>query len=90
MTPTTEGPTVRDEGCGYCHRCRDADDAKLPEREAQMRSLTRGMVVCETCGCKRCPHASDHRNACTGSNDVGQPGSVYGSNPSPPLRKDPV
>lgn len=26
-------------------------------------------VVCPECGNKRCPHANDHRNACTGSND---------------------
>jgi hypothetical protein len=35
------------------------------------------MMVCETCGNKRCPHANDHRNACTGSNDIGQAGSTY-------------
>ena len=36
-------------------------------------------VVCATCGNKRCPHATDHRHACTGSNEPGQPGSVYGT-----------
>lgn len=35
------------------------------------------MVLCPTCGNKRCPHAHDHRNACTGSNAVGQPGSSW-------------
>jgi len=35
------------------------------------------MIVCETCGYKRCPHASDHRLECTNSNLPGQPGSVY-------------
>jgi hypothetical protein len=35
------------------------------------------MILCQTCGNKRCPHATDHRNACTNSNDPGQPGSVY-------------
>lgn len=34
-------------------------------------------VVCPECGNKRCPHANDHRNACTGSNEPGQPGSAY-------------
>ena len=29
-------------------------------------------VVCPECGNKRCPHANDHRNACTGSNEPGQ------------------
>lgn len=36
------------------------------------------MILCPTCGNKRCPHATDHRHACTGSNDPGQPGSWYG------------
>jgi len=35
------------------------------------------MVLCPTCGNKRCPHANDHRNACTSSNAPGQPGSSY-------------
>ncbi|CAM7369626.1 hypothetical protein PHDIMM138B_07260 [Phytobacter diazotrophicus] len=34
-------------------------------------------VVCPDCGNKRCPKANDHRNACTGSNEPGQPGSAY-------------
>lgn len=40
------------------------------------------MVVCPTCGNKRCPHATDHRFTCTGSNDPAQPGSRYGGQPS--------
>lgn len=36
------------------------------------------MIVCEQCGSKRCPHATDHRLACTNSNDSGQAGSSYG------------
>lgn len=35
------------------------------------------MVLCATCGNKRCPHATDHRLACTDSNEPGQPGSSY-------------
>lgn len=35
------------------------------------------MVLCPTCGNKRCPHATNHRNACTGSNEPGQPGSSW-------------
>lgn len=35
------------------------------------------MIVCSECGNKRCPHSTDHRNACTGSNEPGQPGSRY-------------
>ena len=39
------------------------------------------MILCENCGNKRCPHATDHRHACTGSNDTGQAGSAYGGFP---------
>jgi hypothetical protein len=39
-------------------------------------TMTR-MIVCSKCGNKRCPHANDHRNACTGSNEPGQLGSAY-------------
>jgi hypothetical protein len=55
-------------GCD-CWRCeRDRDEAPpLPIR----------MILCPTCGNKRCPKASDHRNECTGSNEPGQKGSVY-------------
>ncbi|HDR9163639.1 TPA: Lar family restriction alleviation protein [Burkholderia vietnamiensis] len=35
------------------------------------------MIVCARCGNKRCPHANDHRNTCTNSNEPGQPGSAY-------------
>jgi len=36
------------------------------------------MILCSICGNKRCPHATDHRHACTNSNEYGQPGSVFG------------
>ena len=35
------------------------------------------MVLCPECGNKRCPRASNHIYACTGSNEVGQAGSAY-------------
>ncbi len=35
------------------------------------------MVLCSICNNKRCPHAAHHDNACTGSNEPGQPGSDY-------------
>lgn len=34
-------------------------------------------VVCDTCGNKRCPHATNHDLACTNSNEPGQKGSAY-------------
>lgn len=35
------------------------------------------MTLCRECGNKRCPHATDHRHACTQSNEPGQAGSRY-------------
>lgn len=35
------------------------------------------MIVCPTCGNKRCPKATEHTMACTGSNEPGQVGSIY-------------
>lgn len=45
--------------------------------EAGYPVLMTVFVVCPICGNKRCPHATDHRNECTGSNEPGQAGSVY-------------
>lgn len=61
----------RDELGGecWCHTCR-------PVTIADMR-----FVVCPECGNKRCPHANDHRYACTGSNEPGQEGSAYPAAP---------
>jgi hypothetical protein len=56
-------PAPEAESCGACWRC-------VPDYP--------GMRLCPTCGNKRCPHASDHDLACSGSNEPGQPGSIYG------------
>jgi len=56
--------------CRACLRERDERVAGLPAE------MTR-MILCSTCRNKRCPHATDHRFACTGSNDPGQEGSAY-------------
>ena len=53
----------------YCHTCRPIDP-KDPE-SVYMR-------LCPLCGNKRCPKATDHNNECSGSNDAGQIGSIYG------------
>lgn len=53
----------------WCHTCH-------PVTISDMR-----FVVCPDCGNKRCPHANDHRNACTGSNEPGQEGSAYPAAP---------
>jgi len=49
----------------WCHTCRPItiEDSR--------------MVLCPTCGNKRCPRATNHNNACTNSNDPGQEGSIY-------------
>lgn len=49
-----------------CHRCYKKAGVALDK-----------MIVCPKCGNKRCPRASDHELECTGSNEPGQPGSVY-------------
>ena len=53
-----------------------ADSPRPPVDDENWRVSTR-MALCPVCGFKRCPGAADHRNRCTGSNAVGQPGSLY-------------
>jgi hypothetical protein len=57
--------SLREGKCG-CHRCIMGRD-----------EFAIHMVLCPTCGNKRCPKASFHELACTGSNEPGQPGSIY-------------
>lgn len=61
--------TMHQPDCIACARGK-TDASGLPWTMARM-------FLCPSCGYKRCPKASDHNNACTGSNDPGQPGSVY-------------
>lgn len=59
-----------------CRQClRDRKDEN-PPGSGWPTELTM-MILCPICGNKRCPHATDHRNACTGSNEPGQAGSAY-------------
>lgn len=37
----------------------------------------RVMILCDKCGNKRCPHATDENYDCTNSNEPGQEGSIY-------------
>ena len=55
------------DGPVCCIRC---------DEEKQPLGLRR-FIVCAICRNKRCPHATDHRNACTGSNEPGQEGSIF-------------
>ncbi len=57
--------------CGSCLKCLDGVTiAGIPFAMCRM-------VFCSVCGNKRCPHATDCRLPCTGSNEPGQDGSVY-------------
>jgi hypothetical protein len=67
-----------------CHRCTREKTEAARNAPANVDSgvdvffgIRSKMILCPICGNKRCPHASDHRLACTNSNDPGQPGSVY-------------
>jgi hypothetical protein len=57
-------------GCYHCASARIEPVSGFPE------VLTR-MILCPTCGNKRCPRATHHKNECTSSNEPGQPGSRY-------------
>lgn len=59
--------------CRQCLRDRDERNPSMPEFPAE----TGIFIVCEWCGNKRCPHATDHRLECRRSNEPGQAGSVY-------------
>lgn len=65
-SPSGNSPVIPDCSCGTCRPVTFTDSR---------------FVVCSECGNKRCPHANDHRNACTGSNEPGQEGSAYAAAP---------
>ena len=52
----------------------EADCRRCAREQAEAHDR---MIVCPTCGNKRCPKATDHDLPCSGSNEPGQPGSVY-------------
>lgn len=62
-----------------CERCLEQRAAQ--DERGWPATMIR-MIVCQSCGNKRCPHATDHRNRCTGSNAPGQPGSSYADVPT--------
>lgn len=67
---------TQQDNCGNCHRCIREFKIESPTMPGWPLDLTK-MIVCPICGNKRCPKASDHRLECTGSNEPGQPGSIY-------------
>jgi hypothetical protein len=68
-------------GCGKCHHCLANVTQRIWDMDVPIPMLR--MILCETCGNKRCPHATDCSLACTHSNEPGQPGSIYGKYPLP-------
>jgi hypothetical protein len=72
----TENARARPCDCRACLKERGEEIFGVPAAQAMM-------ILCETCGNKRCPHATDHRHACTNSNKAGQLGSVYGTMVNP-------
>jgi Zn finger protein HypA/HybF involved in hydrogenase expression len=52
----------------WCHKC-------FKEQTGFSNHLW--MILCPTCGNKRCPKATDHNLDCIGSNEPGQDGSIY-------------
>ena len=74
--------TVPDCPCYRCTKDR-FEAAQYPEPERSVRTIqTFGhMFLCSVCGNKRCPHAANHRLACTHSNEPGQKGSLYEGSP---------
>lgn len=76
-------PVVPDYYAGWadgldscCHKCNKGKTKDIGDGfEVPISGLI--MVLCLTCGNKRCPKASDHELECTGSNKSGQKGSIY-------------
>lgn len=72
MTTCMNGKPYPEEwwphGCP-CLECVPADADPL--------SFVAQMHLCPHCGNKRCPGAANHNNECSGSNEPGQPGSLY-------------
>lgn len=64
----TGGPVI--DAC--CYECAK----KMPPVNGWPVPLVT-FIVCTICGNKRCPHAANHENRCTGSNEPGQVGSRY-------------
>jgi hypothetical protein len=70
-TPLYTHPEKTQDGCGNCHAC------LVNVMENGLPITSQRMILCPECGNKRCPKASNHRYQCTGSNEIGQIGSIY-------------
>lgn len=65
--------TVVEKPQCYCYNC----NKDYTEPGAMIPYVATRMIVCPTCGNKRCPHSTDHNLPCTNSNEPGQTGSRY-------------
>lgn len=75
---TLRGLEVRTSGriCG-CLTCQSEEQSVAAAAGADPFFGAGRMILCDTCGNKRCPRATNHTEACTASNEPGQPGSAY-------------
>lgn len=67
------GEAVTPLSAGDCRFC--AESQMVP---GELEWWQSSFVICGECGCKRCPKATFHEHACSGSNLPGQQGSSYG------------
>lgn len=82
MSDKSEKPEAL-KPCGQCYKCLEGQTVDFGNGFTLPVTGTR-LVVCVTCGNKRCPHATDCRLPCTGSNEPGQTGSIYSGPPPSP------
>ena len=68
---------IQPESVCVCHRCIKENNLTVTMGALTLPLSATRMIVCQDCGNKRCPKASDHNLACTESNAPGQAGSVY-------------
>lgn len=68
------------DDCEKCYECLKGKTIKMKfkdDSDYDMPIVNTRMILCGECGNKRCPHATDHRFTCTGSNEPVQTGSRY-------------
>lgn len=62
----------------WCYNCDVEYNTQLTlEGRSFAETMCCRMNLCPDCGNKRCPKATSHNLECSGSNDLGQPGSRY-------------
>lgn len=59
----------------WCLTCQEDDVTTYVQTTGRFASVS--MAACPQCTHSRCPRATQHDLACTGSDEPGQPGSAY-------------